>query len=395
MRIGVDAACWSNPRGYGRFTRDLLSAVLCMDHDNEYVFFLDPQTNKEMDIPYNAKRVLLNISESPSEAASATGRRSIPDMLKAAIAVSREKLDIFLYPSVYTYFPVLTKAKKVVIIHDVIAEKYPELVFDKKKHRMFWNLKVWLANKQADMIVTVSDFARNGIADHFGLPVESIKVVSEAADDIFSQIAKTEMFYDTLSRFNIKSDTKYILYVGGIAPHKNLSTLVLAYSKLLENPGYKDVKLVLVGDYEKDVFLIDYKLKELLNRIRLTDKVIFTGYIDDNDLVCLYNAAYVFVLPSFCEGFGLPAVEAMACGTPVIGSKTTSVPEVVGDAGLFFDPESPDELLDKLLRIFNDSEYRTVLEQRSIQRASEFSWDKSASSLLNIFNDIGAYAVKP
>ncbi len=390
MRIGIDAACWSNQRGYGRFTRELLKALLRLDQENEYVFFVDPETNAMSNFPAGASRIELDITETPSKAASADGRRSLKDMWKTAKAVSKEDLDIFFYPSVYTYFPFFSRAKKIVAIHDVIAEKYPQLIFNNQKHRFFWNLKVWAANKQADLILTVSEFSKKGIMEQFKIPENRIKVVTEAADKVFCPFPVTDSFHEILSRYDMDISTKFILYVGGIAPHKNLSTLINAYSKLINDTEHKDIKLVLVGDYEKDVFLIDNNLQELLKRLRLKDKIIFTGFISDEELVYFYNAAVVFVLPSFIEGFGLPAVEAMACGTPVIGSKTTSLPEVVGDAGLFFDPNSPDELLNKLIYIFDCDELREELSQRSIQRAATFSWQQSAVQALNVFNYLGS-----
>ena len=280
--------------------------------------------------------------------------------------------------------------KKIVAIHDVIAEKYPVLIFPNRINRTLWNLKVWLAIKQADLIMTVSEFSRQGIIEHFGISGENIRVVSEAADKDFRPIHETNLLSDKLVPFGLDISTRYILYVGGIAPHKNLSTLINAYSGLIKDSRHNDIKLVLVGDYESDVFLVDNNLKVLIKKLHITDNVIFTGFISDEELVCFYNAALVFVLPSFMEGFGLPAVEAMACGTPVIGSKTTALPEVVGEAGLFFDPNKPDELLEHLTIIIENGELRKKLALRSIQRASTFSWQKSAVQVLNVFNNLRA-----
>lgn len=387
MRIGIDATCWSNQRGYGRFTRELLKALLDLDHVNDYVFFLDPHTNTSEDLPKGVVRKVVDTIGIPSRVASASGHRSVTSMWKMNRAVTKDILDIFFFPSVYTYFPILGRVTKIVGIHDIIAEKFPDLVFTNNKHRLFWNLKVWAAIKQSHLIITVSEFSMKGIMEHFRLPENHIRIVSEAADPLFHPIQKKESLNEKLFRFGLNHSIRFILYVGGIAPHKNLSVLVSAYSELIKQPYYKDVKLLLVGDYERDVFLIDHKLKEQINRLNLDKRVIFTGYVPDDELVYLYNAASVFVLPSFCEGFGLPALEAMACGTPVIGSNTTSLPEVVGDAGLFFNPEISQELLDELIQILDDENYRDELGQRSIQRASDFSWSKSAAQLLAIFNE--------
>jgi len=387
MRIGVDAACWSNQRGYGRYTRELLKAVVELDRNNEYLFFLDPETNRMDNFPVGIKRIVVDVSETPSLAASASGHRSLRDVWKMGKTVSKENLDILFFPSVYTYFPVFGRAKKVIGIQDVIAEQFPELVFTNRRHRFFWNLKVWMAIKQADLILTLTEFSKKGIMKHFRIEGSRIRVTSAAADNIFRPIHERDSSYKILSRFGLDFSTKFILYVGGIAPHKNLSVLVKAYSKLIKDSSYKDVKLVLVGDYEKDPFLIDRKIKDEIKRLDLTDTIIFTGFLPDKELVYLYNAATILVMPSFCEGFGLPALEAMACATPVIGSKTTSLPEVVGNAGLFFDPNDPDELLEKLLHILGNDNFRKQLRDRSIKRASTFSWQKSAAQLLAAFEE--------
>lgn len=389
MRIGIDASCWANQRGYGRFTREMLTALVKLDEENGYVFFMDSATACMDNFPPNVERIVLNMSQSPAQAASASGRRSISDMFRMGRRVTKEDLTLFFYPSVYTYFPIFGRVKKIVAIHDVIAEKYPELVFPNKLNRTFWNLKVWFAIKQADLIMTVSEFSKQEIMEHFGISEDNIQVVSEAADKDFRPILETAQLSDKLAHFNLDIKTRFILYVGGIAPHKNLSTLVTAYSKLINDTVHKDIKLVLVGDYEKDVFLIDKDLNELLKQLHLTDRIIFTGFVSDEELVYFYNAATVFVLPSFMEGFGLPALEAMACGTPVIGSKTTSLPEVVGDAGLFFDPNDPDELLGHMTTIIENDELRKELAQRSLQRSAAFSWSKSASEALSVFEKIG------
>lgn len=389
MRIGIDAACWSNQRGYGRFTREMLTALLTLDRKNDYVFFVDSTTACLYDLPPNAEQIVVSLSQPPTKAASAHGRRSIPDLFKIGRSVSKEKLDLFLYTSVYTYFPIFSSAKKIVVIHDVIPEQFPELVFTKRRHRIFWNLKVRLAIKQADLIITVSEFSKNGIMEHFGMPEKDIRVVSEAADKIFRPVHNTKLLSDKLAYFGLNLTKGYILYVGGIAPHKNLSVLVNAFCKLIKDTNYKDIKLVLVGDYKEDVFFVDKSVEKLIKRRQIKDKVFFTGFVSDEDLVYLYNAASVFVLPSFCEGFGLPAVESMACGTPVIGSKTTSLPEVVGDAGLFFDPYDPDDLLDKLTYVLKDG-VRNKLSSRSVQRAATFSWQESAEQVLEVFESVAS-----
>jgi glycosyltransferase involved in cell wall biosynthesis len=388
MRIGVDAACWSNSRGYGRFARELLKALLELDQKNDYIFFLDPETNRTPDLPGRIVRRIPPVSEVPTRAASAAGRRSIRDIWRMSRSAAKENLDLFFFPSVYTYFPLLGDIKKIVAIHDVIAEQFPDLVFSSRKHRLFWHLKVLAAIRQADVIVSVSEFSKRGIMDYYRLPARRIKVVSEAAGPLFCPLVEDDEFHRKLSQMNLNFSQRFILYVGGIAPHKNLPTLITAYSMLVKHPQYEKMKLILVGDYEKDVFLIDSSLRKQIERLNMTGRVVFAGFVPDQDLVYLYNAASVFVLPSFNEGFGLPALEAMSCGTPVIGSRTTSLPEIVGDAGLFFDPHNPQELLDRLLQVLSNETLREELSRRSLRRAAQYSWRRSAATLSSIFEEL-------
>ena len=392
MRIGVDATCWVNPRGYGRFTRHMLTALLQQDSDNEYVFFMDSFTASQSEFPPGVTQIVTEISESPTQAASADGRRGLRDMITMGKRVSREPLDIFFYPSVYTYYPIRNKCKKIVAIHDVIAEQYPELVFRSRKNKVFWDLKTWLAIRQSDLILTVSEFSKRGIADHFRLPEQRIRVVSEGSADSFGPVSDERALQAALAANGLSGTSRYILYVGGIAPHKNLQVLVEAFSELMQDARYDDVRLVMVGDYENDVFLIDEKLKNGMDNPDFRERVVYTGYVSDSDLNNLYNGALVFVLPSFCEGFGLPALEAMSCGTVVIGSSSTSIPEVVGDAGLFFDPHSKSELAMRLREVIDNADLRADLERRALERAATFSWQRSAQETRDVFQELAITA---
>jgi glycosyltransferase involved in cell wall biosynthesis len=173
-----------------------------------------------------------------------------------------------------------------------------------------------------------------------------------------------------------------LLYVGGISPHKNLSTLVTAFAALPR----PDLRLVLVGDYAGDAFLSDYEtLRGRIAALGVIDRVIFTGYVLDADLVHLYNAALALVLPSFDEGFGLPVLEAMACGSPVIASRAGALPEVVGDAGQLFNPHAPGELAQAVQALLSNPALAADCRSRGLARAASYSWARSAEAALAAF----------
>ena len=181
-----------------------------------------------------------------------------------------------------------------------------------------------------------------------------------------------------------------ITFVGGIAPHKNLSRLISGYAQALSKGGMDDVHLVFVGDPEGAGFHSNYH--ELLAQIdadpRLGRRVHFTGFVSDEDLVALYSESLATALPSLFEGFGLPAVEAMACGTPVLASTTGAIPEVVGEAGLYFDPTNVEQIADAIHRIATCRESADKLAQIALRRAKTFTWTRAAADTLNILKTV-------
>ncbi len=389
MRIGVEACCWSNRRGFGRFTRELLEALLAVDNKNEYLFFVDQETASSDGIPDQVQTVVAATRQSPTEAASASGRRALGDLWALSREVLKYDLDLFFFPAVYSYFPILNRTKIIVTLHDVIADHHPDLIFPNKKLKLFWKLKQNLAIRQADLILTVSENAKQQIVDYFHLPESRVRVISEAARPVFAVVPRDEKTVQVLRRYKLEPDERFLLYVGGISPHKNLHALVAAYHQLMQNSRFADVKLVLVGDYKDDSFYSAYpSLKRYVDELGLGEKVIFTGFITDQDLAYLYNVATLLVMPSFEEGFGLPAIEAMSCGTPVVSSNRGSLPEVLGEVGRFFDPYDHQSMVGVLQDVLSDDSQRKKMSEGGLQRAQQFTWNKAAKDALSIFESV-------
>ncbi len=382
MKIGVDACCWSNKRGFGRFTRELLEALVAEDGENEYLFFVDRETAETDEFPARVQKIVTQTEFSPTQAASADGSRSAKDLWAMSREVLKHKLDIFFSPAVYSYFPIFNRTKIIVTLHDVIADHHPELIFPNKKSQMFWKLKQNIAIRQAHLILTVSEHSKEQIIEYFRLPESRLRVITEAARAVFTVLPHDEQMNEILRRHNLKPNEKFLLYVGGISPHKNLNTLIDAFQRL------DDIKLVLVGDYKDDPFFSAYPaLKKQVEELGLTDKVIFAGFVEDVDLAHLYNAATLVVLPSLEEGFGLPAVEAMACGTPVAASNRGSLPEVLGAAGVFFEPQDVENMVAVINQILNDDAQREEMSRTGLNRSKQFMWKKAANDLLAIFDE--------
>lgn len=385
-KIAIDVSCWQNYRGNGRFTRELVTSMVRQyNHDHEFIFITDEITAKQASFPTGVIIKSIKTKIQPIEAASSTTNRSVLDVLKFSQEMLRCQPDVIFFPSPYTYFPVFNQSPVVLCLHDTMTETLPELFFDSPKSQIFWQMKLWLARKQAQKIVCPSNSAKHDVANFFKIPVEDIAQINEAPAPQFTPINNQELIDKTLNRYKIPVNSKIILYVGGVSPHKNLDRLVKSL-KQLEN---KNWQLVIVGDYVNDSYLDCYdQLKSLIEDLHLSSRINFTGYVPDNHLVCLYNAATILVLPSLDEGFGLPVIEAMACGTPVAVSKHGSLPEIVADAGLIFDPLNTDEMTRSVSRLLNDSNLRNSLSQKGIKRSSLYSWEKAAEKIMKILIDV-------
>ncbi|MFQ5739070.1 MAG: glycosyltransferase family 4 protein [Acidobacteriota bacterium] len=388
MKIGVDATCWSNRRGFGRLARELLSALLRRDRVNHYSFLVDQQSYAECRFPEAVRPIIVPTRQAPGQAASATSRRSLGDLFRMSRAATG--FDLFFFPAVYGYFPLLPRQKSVVMFHDAIADRHPEWIFPKRRLRFFWDSKVWLARHQASLILTVSEFARDSLLSQWKLAPKRVRVIREAASPVFRRLDPAEVDLEVLERWGMDASTPYLIHVGGFSPHKNLPWLVDVFADLTRQTRFAKLRLLLVGDFTGDSFHSNYQ--QIVGRIevhRLSNRVILTGYLEDEVLVQLYNGARALVFPSREEGFGLPAVEAMACAIPVVASRAGSLPEVIGEAGLLFNPSRPADLKRALESVLDHADLRADLSARALKRSRSFSWERAAQSLLEMFEDVG------
>ena len=385
MQIAVDATCWENLRGYGRQARGVLSALVRMDDSNRYVFLVD---GDPVGLPPEAEVRLIKNSLPAAMAASANGHRSFSDLWRMSRALSAREFDLLLFPTVYSYVPVYSRAKKVVMIHDIIAESFPELTIPKQSARLFWNAKVTLGRWQADALVTVSEYSRQGIVKHFRIAPERVSVVGEASDPIF-RVLDHPAPSARLRSLGIKVDGRSVVYVGGFGPHKNLERLITAFAALQSE--FADVNLIMVGEYEREVFHSSFqKLKSIVQELGLANRVIFTGHLADDDLVTLLNLATVLVLPSLMEGFGLPAIEAAACGCPVIATKASPLPSLLGDSALYIEPSNQEELETALNRVLSSAKLRRRMRESGLAAARQLTWEAAARQMINVIQRVVA-----
>ncbi len=391
MIIGADAACWTSDRGYGRFTRELLRAMVDLAPSDTFVLFADRETAATIELKGpNVRVVPVELGAPPARAASAAGRRSLADMLKLTRAVAAAKLDVFFSPCVYTYFPLPPRLAAVVCIHDAIVERYPALTVPTARARILWRLKVGLALRQARLILTVSEYAAGELAEFLQVLPSRIRIATEAPSDAFRPSGRPQDIEGAAARAGLPPGASWFLYVGGFNPHKNVDVLVRAHGMLVADRLPDPPHLLLVGPVETDVFHADPgRVHEVIAEAGTQELVKWLGFVPDEELRHLHSGALALVLPSQCEGFGLPAVEAAACGTPTIATTESPLPDLLAGGGVFVKPGDAGALKAALTRMLCEED-RREMGRVALERARELSWERGARLALQALYEAAA-----
>ncbi|WP_170350080.1 glycosyltransferase family 4 protein [Ruegeria atlantica] len=374
--IAIDATPWDNERGFGRFTRNLVTALAARDTGFRYTLLFDQEPTRP--VPEGVETRIAGSEFSMSEASSGAKARGGADLLTMAKAARHIDCDVFFYPAVYSYFPLPSRRPTVVCYHDTIPERFPDLIFPKRLNFRLWQAKCWLAKVQATRVMTISDASANDLTRILRIPRARIDTITEGAEDIFQPIHDNRVLVKARETYGIPPDAPLLVYLGGFNRHKNVLRLIEAMPQILQKAP--KTRLAIVGRTTGARFwdnVEDLKASAAADATR-SERILFTGEIDDPELAALLNSADALVFPSLWEGFGLPALEAMSCGTPVLSSDRGSLPEVVGDGGLYFDPLSSQALADQTIRLLTEPGLRSDLSQKAMAQASNFSWDKGA-----------------
>ena len=392
MRVGIDATCWANGRGYGRFTREIVTAMAHSAPDVQFTCFLDPKSAACFDLRApNVEQVVVTTSVAPSEAASATGNRSLRDMLRMSRAVARERLDVFFSPSVYTYFPLPPRLPAIVTIHDAIAERFPELTLPSRRARLFWRLKTWVALRQARKILAVSSYAAREVSRVHRVPLERIAIAVEAPSRAYKPSKDSKAIAEAAEAVGVPANGAWFTYVGGFNPHKNVPAIIRAHARLAREMGTRAPYLLLIGTLDADVFHGDQAaIRIAIDAAQTSALVRWTGFVEDDRLALLHAGAIALLLPSESEGFGLPAVEAAACDTPVISTKESPLPELLEGGGIFIGPNDETALLSAMRRLATDSALRSEMGARAGVRARALSWEHAAEACLVAIREVAA-----
>lgn len=375
MRIGLDARlAFYDKTGIGQYTRALLAYLPGVSTDQDHYFlFCDRQPVVN---PWSDPR--LSIVPIPRKQRILWTNFSLPPHLKTK--------QIDLYHGVCNFeLPIRKVCPYVVTIHDLIPLFFPKLV--PKKHLILFRVLMGWVVRIADKIITDSNSSKKDILDRFEIPEEKIQVIYLAHHAAYHPISDRNKIKSILEKYHLNG--KYLLFTGVLEPKKNLLRLIEAFHLLKTqiNPD-KDLKLVLVGGKGWGYVKTGENLSRLIEKRQLKGEVFFTGYVSEEDLPYLYNGAELFVFPSLYEGFGLPVLEAMACGTPVVTSKVSSLPEIVGEAGKLVDPYDPWNIAEGISEVLTNQTLRQSMIEKGLQRASLFSWQQTAAETLAVYRSV-------
>ncbi len=353
MKIAIDTqTTLGRKSGFGFYVENLVKNLERIDKENDYSL-INKGTEEDLNSP----------------------QRFWWDQAGFLKKAKKLKADVLHQPCFS--LPVFGKMKKIVTVHDLIPIRFPKNL--NWPSRMFFTKWMPYTYKFADRIITISESTKKDLIDILKLDSDKIKVIYEAAGDEYRVVEDFDRIKVVKDKYKIEGP--YILNVGTLEPRKNLEFLIKVFAGVVKD---KDIghKLVLVGKkgwgYEM--------MFDLIKKLDLEERVIWTDYVEDGDLPYLYSGADLFVFPSKYEGFGLPLLEAMSCGVPVISSNTSSMPEVVGEVGILISPDHENEWVENIIKVLGNSEKQREMKSQGLKRAGEFSWEKCARETLDVYN---------
>ena len=367
MRIGIDARKLHD-FGIGTYIRNLLRQLARMDDRTEFVVFCRPED----------RETLSTLGENFRAVPETAANYSVSEQLRIPLALQREGVTLFHAP--HYVLPPLVRCRSVVTIHDCIHLMFPQYLPNRLAFG-YARTSIGLAARRATRVLTVSESSKRDILRFVDTEPEKIDVIYNAYDERFAIDPAEEDVVRVRERYQLQDE--FVLYAGNVKPHKNLERLIDAFH-IVRNRGLDHLKLVMIGD-EISKYTA---LRRAVHRHQLHKYVRFLGYLPEETLAVMYRLAGVFVFPSLYEGFGLPPLEAMASGTPVVTSNVSSLPEVAGDAAVLVDPYDPHAIADGIYRVLTDADVRKDLRRKGVARAGQFSWEQSVRRVRKIYGEV-------
>jgi len=368
--IGIDAREFvaGDFTGIGRYLHNFLSHALTERPDYQFMLYGNQFTH----VPLQGKNVFC---------------KTIPqwntlwwDNVTLRRIIKRDSIMLFFSP--LDKIPLFLHCPSILTIHDLLFLNITHLTgFRRRLYEYLYLLSRSIMLKTADLVITVSNHSRDDIIKVFDVHPEKIKVVYSGVSRHYRPIINSEIIEKVKNKYGIKD--RYILYVGNFKPHKNVLTLVKAYQELILQHNITE-RLVLAGKKSPDYIPIH----RFVTGNRLEERVLFTDYVLEDDLPFIYSGAEIFVFPSLYEGFGLPPLEAMACNTPVIVSDRTSLPEIVGDAGIQIDASSINNLFEAMYVLLSEKEINMQFRKKGLERAKKFTVEKHSQGILDAIEGV-------
>jgi glycosyltransferase involved in cell wall biosynthesis len=376
MKIGIDIRelSFSNnfKNGWYQYTYNLVSNLLAIDSNNDYtllsIFSHGYGFKGDERIPQQF------IHRFPGRLS-----RIFLEQFKIFIEFFLGKIDIFHGPC--GFIPRSLSCKSIVTIHDLIPFRDTEFMHSK------WAIplkkRIYISAKRADAIIAVSNFTKREIIESFDIDEAKIQVIYQGVSPVFFPVKDDVKIQRIKNKYGLNGP--YLLFVGNIEPRKNLETLIRAVVELRNSTTYK-YPLLIVGNKDPHFQTI----WEVVRQLHAESAILFTGVVAGDDLPFLYSGAEVFILPSLAEGFGIPLIEAMACGTPVVASNRTSIPEIAADAALLVEPLNVEAMAGAIYRVLSDPSLRHRLIKNGLKRVKDFSWERTAAETLHVYEELGS-----
>jgi glycosyltransferase involved in cell wall biosynthesis len=370
MRIGIEAQriFRKNKHGMDYVVLEEIKQLQQIDTKNEYFVFVAPGEDRCLEDTMN-----VHIMEIGGNFYPLWEQKTLPKVVK--------ELNLDMLHCTSNTAPIRCNTPLILTLHDIIFLE-PR---DKNNSSLYQNMG-WIYRrmvvprilKKCHRIITVSEFELNNIMSKLSIPRERMAMIYNGYNEWFKPAAETDFTYQKYIE-----ESGYFFFLGNTDPKKNTERTLIAYSIYLEKSGQK--RKLLMADLNKQ-YLNDILSRNNINHIY--EKIVMPGYIVNSDLPNIYNNAFAFLYPSLRESFGIPLLEAMACGTPVITSNTSSMPEIGGPYAILVNPEKPEEIADMMLKLENDDSFYRKQEEVGIQRAKLFSWRQTAEHLLGLYEDV-------
>ncbi|MGB7340216.1 MAG: glycosyltransferase family 1 protein [Phototrophicaceae bacterium] len=375
MSIGIDyTPAYTQGGGIGRLTRDLVAALLELDKQTAYRLFVAGASKPDLHDPLSPNAIWKPTSISSDWFARIWHRAQLP----IPVELFTGSLDLF-HATDFTLPPTLPSTKTIVTVHDMSYVRVPDAA--SPRLRAYLDQVVPRSVKRSTHVIADSEATKNDLIELYDISPDKITVLLSGIDRRYYPVDDNFSLITIRNKYSISSNP-YLFSIGTIQPRKNFSRVIHALKRLRDR-GY-DLHLVIAGGKG----WLEDEMYQTIEALNMRDLVHLIGFVDDEDVAGLYSGAECVVFPSLYEGFGFPVIEGMACGTPVITSNVSSLPEVAGDAAIMVDPYDIDAITDAIQRVLDDNTLRDRMIQAGFEQASKFTWEKSARQLHEIYMQV-------